>query len=137
MQQKQFGQVQSDHVKDYMEKANIFIATSGKKESWGAVVNEAMNGACAIVANEKMGSVPFLIGNNDRGFMYKNYKDLENKVKKLLDNKELRDKFSKNAYTYITEKWTESIAAENLIRLFEAVIEGKEIDIKEGPASKA
>ena len=119
-----------------MEKANIFIATSGKKEAWGAVINEAMNSACAIVANEKIGSVPFLIGNNDRGFMYINYNDLQNKVKKLIEDKELRDKFSKNAYKYITEKWTESIAAENLIKLFEAVIEGKEADIKEGPASK-
>lgn len=120
-----------------MEKANIFIATSGKKEAWGAVINEAMNAACAIVANKKMGSVPFLIGDNDRGFMYKNYQDLENKVKKLIEDKEIRDKFSKNAYEYITEKWTESIAAENLIKLFEAVIAGKETNIKEGPASKA
>lgn len=119
-----------------MEKANIFIATSGKKEAWGAVVNEAMNSACAIVANEKMGSVPFLIGNNDRGYMYKNYKDLENKVKKLIDDKELRNIFSKNAYTYITEKWTENIAAENLIKLFEAVMKGEDANIKEGPASK-
>ena len=131
-----FGQVKSDHVKDYMEKANIFIATSGKKEAWGAVINEAMNSACAIVANEKMGSVPFLIGDNDRGFMYKNYRDFENKVKKLIDNKDLRDRFSKNAYRYITEKWTESIAAENLIKLFKAIIAGENLDIKEGPASK-
>ena len=130
------GQVQSDHVKDYMEKANIFIGTSDAKEAWGAVINEAMNAGCAIVANEKMGSVPFLIGNNDRGFMYKDYNDFEQKVKKLVEDKELRDKFSKNAYKYITEKWTESIAAENLIKLFEAVLEGKEADITEGPASK-
>ena len=119
-----------------MEKANIFIGTSDKTEAWGAVINEAMNAACAIVANEKMGSVPFLIGNSDRGFMYKNYNDLEEKVKKLIDNKDLRDNFSKNAYKYITEKWTEIIAAENLIKLFEAVIAGEEPKIKEGPASK-
>lgn len=95
-----------------------------------------MNAGCAIVANEKMGAVPFLIGNNNRGFMYKDYNDFENKVKTLVENKELRDKFSKNAYEYITEKWTESLATENLIKLFEAVIEGKKPDIKEGPASK-
>ena len=119
-----------------MEKANIFIGTSDAKEAWGAVINEAMNAGCAIVANEKMGSVPFLIGKNDRGFMYKDYNDLEYKVKKLVEDKELRDMFSKNAYKYITEKWTGSIAAENLIKLFETIIAGEEPKIEEGPASK-
>ena len=55
------GQVPSDKVKDYYEKANIFIGTSDSNEGWGAVVNEAMNAGCAIIANKKMGSIPFLI----------------------------------------------------------------------------
>lgn len=96
-----------------------------------------MNAACAIVANKKMGSVPFLIGENDRGFMYDNYEDLENKVKLLMENKELRQKFSKNAYEYIIKKWTGELAAENLIKLFDSVINNKEIDVLEGPASRA
>lgn len=134
---KVVGQVPSDKVKDFMEKANIFIATSDSSEGWGAVVNEAMNAGCAIVANKRMGAVPFLIQDNENGMMYEKYKDFEQKVRKLLDNKELRAKLSKNAYEYITQKWTSSIAAENLIELFEAVINGKESKIKDGPASKA
>ena len=134
---KVVGQVPSDKVKDFMEKANIFIATSDSSEGWGAVVNEAMNAGCAIVANKRMGAVPFLIQDNENGMMYEKYKDFEQKVRKLLDNKELRTKLSKNAYEYITQKWTSSIAAENLIELFEAVINGKESKIKDGPASKA
>ena len=134
---KLVGQVPSDKVKDYMEKANIFIATSDSSEGWGAVVNEAMNAGCAIVANKKMGSVPFLIQDNENGMMYEKYKDFELKVKELLDDKELRAKLSKNAYEYITQKWTSSMAAENLIELFEAVMNGKESKIKDGPASKA
>ena len=130
------GQVPSDKVKDYMEKANIFIGTSDKNEGWGAVINESMNAACAIVANKKMGSVPFLIGDADRGFMYEDYQDLENKVKKLIDNKDLRQKFSKNAYDYITTKWTGELAAENIIKMFNSVIEGKEVEVKDGPASR-
>lgn len=134
---KLVGQVPSDKVKDYMEKANIFIATSDSSEGWGAVVNEAMNAGCAIVANKKMGSVPFLIQDNENGMMYEKYKDFELKVKKLLDDKKLRAKLSKSAYEYITQKWTSSMAAENLIELFEAVMNGKESKIKDGPASKA
>ena len=46
------GQVPSDKVKDYMEKANIFIGTSDSQEGWGAVINESMNAGCALVANK-------------------------------------------------------------------------------------
>lgn len=131
------GQVPSDKVKDYMEEANIFIGTSDSREGWGAVINESMNAGCAIVANKKMGSVPFLITDNENGYTYKNYKELEEKVIKLIENKELREKFSKNAYKYITEKWTANMAANNLIELFEAIMKNEEVNIKEGPASKA
>lgn len=131
------GQVPSEEVKKYMEEANIFIGTSDSWEGWGAVINESMNAGCAIVANKKMGSVPFLIKNGENGLWYTSYQDFENKVKKLIDDKELRTKFGKNAYKYITEEWTSGIAAENLIKLFESVIEGKECEVKEGPASKA
>lgn len=131
------GQVPSDEVKEYMEKANIFIGTSDSWEGWGAVINESMNAGCAIVANRRMGSVPFLIQEGETGFRYNHYKDLENKVKLLIDNKELRKKLGKNAYQYITQKWTGSIAAENVIKLFEATINHEEAKIEEGPASKA
>ena len=131
------GQVPSDKVKNYMEKANIFIGTSDSREGWGAVINEAMNAGCAIVANQKMGSVPFLIKHNENGIMYKNYKDFEEKVKLLIDNKELRYKFSKNAYQSITQEWTSGEAASNIIELFNAIIEKRESEVKDGPASLA
>ena len=130
------GQVPSDKVKSYMEKANIFIGTSDSFEGWGAVINESMNAGCAIVASKKMGSVPFLIGNNETGLMYENYKDLENKVKLLINDSDLRKKLSKNAYNYITTKWTEELAAENIIKMFNNVIKEEEVMVKEGPASR-
>lgn len=131
------GQVPSDKVKDYMEAANIFIGTSDSREGWGAVINEAMNAGCAIVANQRMGSVPFLIKHNENGMMYNSYKDFEEKVKMLIENKELRDKFSRNAYKSITQEWTSKEAASNLIELFNSILEGRESNVNDGPASKA
>lgn len=131
------GQVPSDKVKEYMEKSNIFIGTSDSSEGWGAVINESMNAGCAVVANRRMGSVPFLIKNNETGLVYNKYSDFEEKVKTLIKDKKLREKLGKNAYEYITEKWTSKIAAENLIKLFESILNGKEVEIIDGPASKA
>ncbi len=131
------GQVPSDEVKTYYEKANIFIATSGSNEGWGAVMNEAMNGACAVVANQKMGSVPYLITHGENGLMYNNFKGLENNVKTLIENNELRKKLSINGYRFITEKWTAAVAANNLIELFNSIIDGRENGIYDGPASEA
>ena len=130
------GQVPSDEVKNYMERANMFIGTSDSQEGWGAVINESMHAGCALVANKRMGSVPFLIKDGETGLIYTTYSELEDKVKLLMKDKELRDKLGKNAYTYITEKWTGSVAANNLIELFDSIINKKEYKIKEGPASK-
>lgn len=131
------GQVPSDQVKYYMEEANIFIGTSDSQEGWGAVINESMNAGCAVVANQRMGSVPFLIKHGENGFMYNSYKDLEENVKLLIENEQLRKKLGKNAYTFITQDWTSAVAANNLIELFESIINGKEFKITDGPASKA
>ena len=130
------GQVPSNKVKEYMEEADIFIGTSDSQEGWGAVINESMNAGCAIVANIKMGSVPFLIQDGINGFTYKRYKELENKVKKLMEDKNLRKEIGKNAYVYITEKWTSNIAAENIIKVFEGIINEMEVNIENGPGSK-
>ena len=131
------GQVPSDKVKDYYEKANIFIGTSDSNEGWGAVVNEAMNAGCVIIANKKMGSVPFLIKDKENGIIYRSYQELEDAVKLVIDNKELRKKLGENAYEFITEKWNAKVGAENLVKLFGSIIEGKEVKIEDGPASKA
>ncbi len=58
-------------------------------------------------------------------------------MKQLIKDKNLRVKLGKNAYQYITEKWTSSLAAENLIELFNSIINHTEFNVTEGPASKA
>lgn len=131
------GQVPSDKVKDYMEQANIFIGTSGSQEGWGAVINESMNAGCTVIANQRMGAVPFLIKHNETGLMYNTYKELEENVKNAINNKDLQRKLGKGAYEFITEKWTSKVATDNLLNLFESIIQRKEFDVKDGPASKA
>ena len=47
-------------VLSYMRGADIFLFTSNYLEGWGAVVNEAMQSGCAVVASGEAGAqTPF------------------------------------------------------------------------------
>ena len=131
------GAVESDKVRDYMVKSNIFCFTSDIHEGWGAVLNEAMNSGCAVVANKYIGAVPFLIANEESGITYTNFEEFYEAVKKLIDKKELRKKLYKNAYLTIANTWNSKVATENLIKLFESIMSNRETNVNVGPASKA
>ena len=59
-----------EKVRSVMEKSHIFVFTSSHLEGWGAVVNEAMNSGCAVVANVQAGAVPYLIEQGVNGIAY-------------------------------------------------------------------
>ncbi len=49
--------------------ADVLVLPS-ERESWGLVVNEAMNAGCAIVANDRIGAGADLVRGGDNGFVY-------------------------------------------------------------------
>ena len=130
------GVMSSEEVRDNMEKSEVFLFTSDKNEGWGAVLNESMNSGCAVVANKKIGSVPYLIKNGENGFYYKNKKDLYKKVKFLLDNENERQDISKKAYETLIAEWNAEMAAERLLTLIENIKNGKDSEFTIGPCSK-
>lgn len=118
---KLLGTMSPEKVREHMEQSEIFLFTSDKNEGWGAVLNESMNSACAVVASRAIGSVPYLIKDGENGLVYKdgNLKDLYNKVKYLLDNKEKRRGIGINAYKTLTDTWNADVAAERLLKISE------------------
>ena len=137
---KMLGAVNNKDVRNYMEKADIYLFTSDYGEGWGAVLNEAMNSACAVVASHAIGAVPFLIKNNENGLVYNNdsIEDLYIKTKELILNNKKRKKIAKQAYLTINNKWNASIAAERLLKLIEQIQLNKNTNIfKDGPCSIA
>lgn len=133
------GSMKPEEVREYMEKSEIFLFTSDRNEGWGAVLNESMNSACAVVANSAIGSVPFLMKDGENGYMYKDVDGLYNKVKKLLDNAEERKRLSKNAYNTMIEEYNPKNAAKRLLSLCERMLEGeyKPFPFVDGVCSKA
>lgn len=131
------GGVDSEKVREYMEQANIFTFTSDKRDGWGAVLNESMNSGCAVVSNIEIGGTPYLIKHNENGMIYRKLSELYKQVEELIDNKELRMRLGKSAYKTIKDTWNSKNATENLIKLFDSILNNKENEVVEGPASKA
>jgi len=133
------GSMPPSKVREYMEKANIFLFTSDRQEGWGAVLNESMNSGCAVVASRAIGSVPYLINHGENGFMYKDddINDLYNKVEILVKDTNLREELGRNAVRTMKELWNPKVAAERLVKFCENLLKGKIIKFKEGPCSKA
>ena len=125
-------------VREYMEQSEIFISTSDRKEGWGATVNEAMSSLCAVVADDRIGSVPYLIENGNNGFSYKTKQELFEIVENLLRDNEKRQNIAKNAYQTMRKLWNPKVAASRLIALFENLRRNGKCDLFEsGPCCRA
>lgn len=133
------GTMTPEEVRGYMEESNIFIFTSDFNEGWGAVLNEAMNSGCAVVASHAIGSVPFLIRNRKNGLIYKNgdIKNLYNCVKDLIENPEWCNELGVEAYKTLKEMWNAECATDRLDRLINALLTEDKVEFTNGPCSEA
>lgn len=126
-------------VREHMEKAHIYLFTSDRGEGWGAVLNESMNSACAVVTSPMSGASPYLIQEGKNGLFFKDQdcQSLYEKVMWLINNPEERRSIGKAAYETICNTWSAKNAAANFFKLVEALQNGNETPILEGPCSKA
>lgn len=132
------GAMPPENVRKKMYEADIFIYTANKQEGWGAVQNEAMNGYCAVVSSNKIGSTPFLIENGVNGIVFKDsdYKHFCSCVEKLCSDKDMILSLQKNAYNTIDEKWNAIVGAERLFELISEILQGHDTPFITGPCSK-
>lgn len=123
-------------VRKQMEKADILLMTSNRIEGWGAVVNEAMNAGCVVVASHIIGSAPYLIQHEENGLVFKagSYASLTKEILKIIDNDCYRKKMGMAAYETIDTLWNPKTAAKRFIEFCNT----KKVDrYEEGPCSQA
>lgn len=118
------GSMKPDEVRKYMEKADVFLFTSDRKEGWGAVANEAMNSGCALIAGHMIGAVPFLIQDGENGFVYRdgNVRELCHIAEGLVRDREKCRLLGRQAYETIHQTWNAEHAAGRLLHF--AIQEG-------------
>lgn len=126
------GALPPEQVRQEFEKAQIALLTSDRNEGWGAVVNEAMNSACAIVAYRGVGSVSYLVQDGENGMTFETKRELFQKVEQLLRNQQQCKKLGENAYHTVADLWNYQVAAERLIEF----IRERAVKYSSGPMSQ-
>ena len=128
-----------DFVLSAMEEADIFLFTSDRNEGWGAVLNEAMNAGCAVVADRNIGSVPYLIKDGLNGLTYSTNK-IRNTIKAvdfLIQNVSYRQSISRSAWETINTMWNINKAVEHFLGLIDIINKNNDNYLPLGPCSLA
>lgn len=134
------GSVSPEEVRLQMENHDIFLFTSNKYEGWGAVVNEAMNSGCVVIASKVIGSVPYLIKDGLTGFSYdpkKNIESLYEAAIKLINNPSLRYNIALNAYNSLLNEWNADTAVDRFFELVNSIQNNGKNSYISGPCSPA
>jgi glycosyltransferase involved in cell wall biosynthesis len=122
-------------VRSKMEEADIYLMTSDRKEGWGAVVNEAMNAGCVVIASHMVGATPNLICHEENGLVFCSDKvtSLVEETEKVINNKRYRKEIGMKAYETVANLWNPQVAANRLLEFCET----KNMAVfEEGPCSK-
>lgn len=134
------GSMSQEEVRKQMEESGIFLFTSDFHEGWGAVLNESMSSACAVVASHAAGAVPVLVNHGGNGMVFQSgdQESLFRGLEKLLLNGSLRKRIQRNAYQTMADEWSPNIAAERFVVLAEALLQQDICDrFETGPCSPA
>lgn len=134
------GAVSPEEVRRHMESADIFLCTSDYHEGWAAVINEAMNSGCCVIASSAAGATPTLITSERNGLIYPYGKNrvLLQQTEWALTHGTARQALARAAYATLQSTWNADNAADRLVSLFEDLLAGREPALlQEGPCSLA
>ncbi len=134
------GFLPPERVRETMERSHIFLFTSNHLEGWGAVVNEAMNSACAVLAGAEAGAVPWLIRHGENGLIYngEDEGDFYAKALYLVTHHQECHEMAQKAYQTIVQEWNAQVAASRFLEFAKCITEGKTWQPPaQGPMSRA
>jgi glycosyltransferase involved in cell wall biosynthesis len=105
--------------------ADLLVLPSAVNETWGMVVNEAMNFSLPVIVSDKVGCAPDLVQNGDNGYVfdYRAVQDLTNLLAKLVTDSDLRKRLGRRSLERITQ-WSPRVAADGLIEAALAAAKG-------------
>lgn len=123
-------------VRNLMRQSDIYVLPSDETEGWGAVVNEAMEEGCAVIATRECGSGSTMIKDGENGLLFNAGDDmgLAHCLRRLHDDPVLRLQLAKSGKESIRTLWSPGVAAERLVMICDALLSGRDIpNYSEGP----
>ena len=115
------GVITRQEIKNYYAAGYIFIYAS-KSETQGMIITEAMYMGLPIVAVKAPG-VESIVENNVNGILTSESMDgFISAVKKLIEDKNLRDKMSQESKKIAREKYTSKICAAKMLEVYAEAI---------------
>lgn len=112
------GFVPYSKVPEALSRIDIFVYPSWH-EGFGRSIMEALAMERAVVATH-VGGIPDLIKNGESGFLVEPHKPLElaQKIKELMENKTLREKFGKAGREWVSENFEWNVGIKKFAELF-------------------
>lgn len=111
------GFINQSEISKYYTVADVFVLASTVGETWGLVVNEAMNFGLPIIISDMPGSAYDLVYNDKNGFVFEtgNIDELKKQIEVLSKNKEFREKAKSVSLKKIKE-FSYDIMVKNIIK---------------------
>ena len=103
--------------------ADVFTLTSGWDETWGLVVNEAMNFGLPVVVSDKVGSGADMVRHGENGFVFPHDKpdELARYLSLLVVGEDERAAFGRRS-TELVAPWNYDVAADGLVAAVRSVV---------------
>jgi glycosyltransferase involved in cell wall biosynthesis len=96
--------------------ADIFVLPSAYMETWGLVVNEAMNFSLPVVVTDKVGCAADLVRQGWNGFVvdHQSVDALAEALSRLVKDREMRQKFGERSHDLVSE-YSVKICADDIV----------------------
>ena len=102
------GFINQNELPNFYTIADLFVLPSGVGETWGLVINEAMNYDLPIIVSSTVGSCDDLVRDNGLTFKEGDTDDLSNKLNEILSKPNFKD-IGSNSYNIIKNYSYENI----------------------------
>ena len=113
--------VERQELKNYYAAADIFVYGS-KSETQGMVVSEAMYCGLPIVAVNATGTSSLVLNNGNGFLVSENEEEFAAAVIKLIEDKDLRQKFGETSARIARIKFTSDVCAEEVLKVYGQVM---------------
>jgi glycosyltransferase involved in cell wall biosynthesis len=117
------GFLNRSEIAEAFAAADLFLLPSRLHETWGMVVNEAMNFALPVIVSDKVGCATDLVQDGHNGFVVAadQIDALTSAVRKLVENPDLRREMGERSRERI-DQWHYGLAVEGIVQAGKAAV---------------